>query len=257
MKIIKLNSIILLIALSMKLNYSWAESADLLFLESQNLFHESRTDTAKLELALLKINQAISVDPKNLNYLSLLGSIYLLSGEYDKAIRSYQDAHELDPQNPNLFSLIGDVKAFQNNHDEALALYDKTIRLDVKNWRAYQNRGYLYFLKNNRARAIEDFNQAIRFNSKALYAYNNRGVLQYEMQNYDSALADFKEVEKLDPNSPIPSFYQGQYLEMKGNIVGAAEKYKIAISIAINLALYANYPEAEMALDRVTAMLND
>ena len=257
MNIIKLNSIILLIALSMKVNISWAESADLLFLESQNLFHESRSDATKLELALMKINQAISVDPKDVNYLCLLGSIYLLSGEFDKAIKSYQEAHELDPQNPNLFSLIGDVKAFQNNHDEALALYNKTLQLDVKNWRAYQNRGYLFFLKNKRARAIEDFNQAIKFNSKALSAYNNRGVLQYEMQNYDSALADFGEVEKLDPNSPIPSFYRGQYLEMKGDIAAAAEKYKIAINIAKNIPLYPNYPEVEIALDRVTAMLED
>ena len=257
MKKIKSNSIFLLIALSVTINFAWAESSDLLYLEGQNLFHESRYDAGKLELALEKVNKAISLDPNDVNYFSLLGSIQLLLGEYDNAIENYKKALKIEPENPSLITQIGDVKAFQNNYDAALLLYDKAILLDEKNWRTYQNRGYIFYLQNKHLLALEDFNEAIKLNSKALYAYNNRGKLQYEMENYDSALADFKKAGSLDPNSPIPSFYQGQYLEKKGDIVAAAEKYKLAINISKKLPMYPTYPQAQNAFDRVSALLKE
>lgn len=257
MKKFKLYLLHLIIALSITINYSWAESVEELYLESKNLLHESRFDAKKLDIALEKINQVIKFDIKNIKAYRLRAEMWLLKNDYKKTEDDVNIALKLDPDNANTISQLAAVKYYQGQIDEAFSLFDKAIFLDENNIRAFQNRGFLFYLQKQYKKSLIDFNKALKINPEEVYTLNNRAVLHYELGNHEEALADFKKVEKLDPNSPVPSYYQGLILEKKGDITAAAEKYRAAISIAKNLPLYPTYTEAEIALERVSTMITD
>jgi tetratricopeptide (TPR) repeat protein len=97
-------------------------------------------------------------------------------GDLDGAMADYNQAIRLDPKNVQAYNNRGTVKFKEGDLKGAMAHFNRSIQLNPKNPHAYNNRVRAKEMKGDLDGAIADFNEAIRLNPKYAHAYNNRGT---------------------------------------------------------------------------------
>ena len=90
------------------------------------------------------------------------GVAYGHKGDYDRAIRDYDEAIRLDPEYADAFFNRGNAYDDKGDYDRAIQDYDQAIRLDPDFPLAFFNRGNRYRIEGDYDRAIHDYDQAIR-----------------------------------------------------------------------------------------------
>src|SRR5262249_6050794 len=124
-----------------------------------------------------------------------------------KAIADYNEAIRLDPKNVEAYSSKGLAWSKKKDHDRAMADYNEAIRLDANHAAAYRNRGFTWLSKKEYDKAIADYNEAIRLDPKYAGAYNGRawlwatcpdakfrdGKMAFESASQACQLTDWKE----------------------------------------------------------------
>jgi tetratricopeptide (TPR) repeat protein len=152
--------------------------------------------------AIRDYNEAIRLDPKNAALYNNRGFAYHEKGDYDRAMRDYDDAIQLDASLAAAYVGRGLAYNRKGNYDRAIRELDEAIRLDPKSAVAFNNRGLAYDSKGDYDRAIRDYNEAIRLDPKDAVAYSNRGSAYNEKGDYDRAIRDLDEAIRLNPKYP-------------------------------------------------------
>ena len=91
----------------------------------------------------------------------------------------------------------GKVAFRRGDFDLAIRYFDEAIRLDPKYAKAYNNRGYTYTLKGEFDKAIADLTEAIQLNPNLAQAYCNRGLAYRAKGDTTKAEADFARAKEL------------------------------------------------------------
>src|SRR5258708_4595572 len=113
------------------------------------------------------------------------GRVYASKGDYDRAIREYDQAIRLAPNLPSTLSNRGLAYAKEGNFDNAIRDFDQAIRLDPHLHYAFHNRGVAYYRNGDYERAIRDYDQAIRLNPNFVIAFRGRGEAYNDRGDYD------------------------------------------------------------------------
>ncbi|HOT91152.1 MAG TPA: tetratricopeptide repeat protein [Anaerolineae bacterium] len=185
-------------------------------------------------------------------------AIYLNMGEYEKAIREFNQALALDPTCTQAYYDRGLAYAQRQYYEQAAADFSRVIELDPQHADAYYNRGLIYARQGTFEQALADYNQAIALNPDDPLAYNSRGNVYYHHKDYARALADYDQAILRDPD------YADAYLN-RGLTYAAQEEYQHAIAdynqaIALNPenAIAYNYRgQAYMRLQQYAQALED
>lgn len=121
----------------------------------------------KNNLAIDYFNNALNIDPLNIDALYYLGMFYQETGEYDKAILKYNSLLDKNPE----FYL------------------------------AYFNIGYIHlvYMKDFET-SIDYFSKAIEVNEAYVEAFYNRGFAYEMLKDVDRSRADYKKTLELHPN---------------------------------------------------------
>jgi lipoprotein NlpI len=136
----------------------------------------------------------------------------LRKGDYDRAIKDYDQAIQLDPKFAGAYSNRGSAYANKGDYDRAIKDYDQSIQLDPKLAGAYSNRGNAYMRKGDYDRAVKDYDQAIQLDPKDASAYFNRGLLNLYAGDLPKAHADLTHASELDPKDA----YKALWLDIIG-----------------------------------------
>ena len=83
------------------------------------------------------------------------------------------------------------------NYDEALKYYNQAIAINPKNALAYIDRGNARSKLGDNEGAIKDFNQAIAINPKNAIAYDSRGLARKEIGDKAGAASDYSKYLEL------------------------------------------------------------
>ncbi|WP_293347462.1 MULTISPECIES: serine protease [unclassified Microcoleus] len=180
--------------------------------------------------AIIAYTKSIEIQPHPYPYVNR-GSLYGGKGDYDNALKDYNEAIKLDPKNAIAYSNRGDVYYNKGDYDNALKVYTEAIKLDPKYAIAYSNRGNLYREKGDYDNALKDFNEAIKLDPKYAIAYSNRGNIYSDKGDYDNALKDFNEAIKLDPKLADAYYNRGNVYYGKGDKDNALKDYTEAIKL--------------------------
>ncbi len=121
------------------------------------------------------------------------------SGHYEDAIVVLNKAIELNPRNAEALNGRGITHYYRQQYDKAIDDYTKAIKMDPNLAKIYYNRGIAYTNKNQYDRAIEDFTEAIKLDSTFAFAYLNRGNVYLIQQHHDKAIDDYTKVIELKP----------------------------------------------------------
>jgi tetratricopeptide (TPR) repeat protein len=89
----------------------------------------SKTPKKDLQRAEELVNKAKAVDPNNGDAQNLLGFIYVIRGQYDRAIEEGQRAVELEPNGSDAYALLSLSLLFTGRSNEAIAAMKKAMRL--------------------------------------------------------------------------------------------------------------------------------
>lgn len=164
----------------------------------QAFMMKDQRDTANyLRLLQLVIDQ----DPKEIKAFLELGYFYQQLNN-PLAINYYQNALNVDPNNVEIRYNLGKMYQDMGKTEEAEQEYKTVIEIDPKNIPALNNLGYLY-LDENIARydeAAKLFSQAIEANPNFVYSVCNRGVAYEYLGEYNKARKDYQTALKLERN---------------------------------------------------------
>ena len=105
----------------------------------------------------------------------------------------------------------GQADIYQRTGDwqKAIETYNEALKLSPETAGIWVNRGNAYMMMGDNDKALADYNEAIRLDDAFAVAYANRGILLDNMQYWKRALADYRKVLELDPElAEAPSVWK-------------------------------------------------
>lgn len=190
---------------------------------------------------------------------SMLGNEMQKSSQYTKAKESYQQAISLNPNDLDGLLGLGQIESEMGDNQNALARLHKALELAKQEFGenhahvavCYSNIATVYHNFNDHEKAIEFYNKALnieRFiykndNQELACTYLNLGTVYFSLQDYDQALELYKKslnikLQVLGKNDPsVANCYNNLgslYKELK-NYKIALEYHKMALKIRLQI----------------------
>ena len=136
-------------------------------------FYQQKMDP----IAINYYNNALMVDPNNLEINYNLAKFYQDLGQYEAALQQYEVLLKISPNNKVAYNNIGFIKLAQDEYLDAIAYFDKSIAQDAEFVNAICNRGIAYFYLKDYAKAREDFKTSLKINPHFEPAINRLNAL--------------------------------------------------------------------------------
>ncbi len=126
--------------------------------------------------------------------------VQMAEKRFEAAIQSYQDLLKTDPKNAEYMNMIGIAYLDLSNYDQAKRSFARAARADKKNASAVNNLGMVYYHQKDFRRAIREYQRAVTIDPNQAGAYANLGFAYYNTNKYPEAATEFQKALEIDPN---------------------------------------------------------
>jgi tetratricopeptide (TPR) repeat protein len=157
------------------------------------------------EAQLADLNQAIKINPKNMDAIRVRAAYYFRQQEPEKAMQDLNKWLESDePNADNYIQVAQQLMMTGDKFDdamqkEAIRILDKAIEIAPKNPATLTMRARVNMISENLEEAVKDTSRAIELDKNNLEALLLRGSILSELERYDEALADINKAIRLQP----------------------------------------------------------
>lgn len=231
-----------------------------------------------LDEALTFFNQAICLDPDNINYHYSLAYFYYQKQDYDKAlyeldfINSIEQHHTLSnvlramitAKNGDIFAAKNQLEEFikynepddfayselskiykeLSQNEQAKKMMEQAHELNPSSLEYLAELLQIEFDNKNYDKALELAEKALELNDKYVHAHIYIAKINLELKNFNEVFEAAQEIIELDSNSPEGYYYNALALFEQGDTNFAIESLKKAISLDLNNAsLYVKMSE--------------
>ncbi len=173
-------------------------------------FYRTKSRTKSLQTAEQLIQKAIDLSGQDAFTHRMLGSVYILSREYDKAVAECQKAVDLDPNSAQANFYFGMALRYAGRFDEAIPVLQKAIRLNPVTPINYMNNlAWAYAFSEQYEKAIPLWNRTLERNPDYLFAYLGLTVAYQLSGNEVLAREAAAEVMRIKPNFSIAMVKKG------------------------------------------------
>ncbi|MDD4202124.1 MAG: tetratricopeptide repeat protein [Candidatus Omnitrophica bacterium] len=151
---------------------------------------------ADADSALACLEKAVALSDKDQYSLFVLSTAYALLHQLDKAIEGYLKILEVDPLNTKALKALGDIYIVEGNYEKALNKYSKLHEItgDSNN---FLEISVLYEKTGQTDKAIENLQkQDLSRNVPALVVL---GALYFKNGNFKKAISIYNDILKIDP----------------------------------------------------------
>ncbi len=128
-----------------------------------------------------------------------LGSAFVKTGEYDKAVKSFKNAIRLNPSNAQLHFNMGNTLFQKGDIDQAQQAYASAIYIDPSYGEAYNGMGNVLATKKELDLAATLYKRAIELSPGKPEHYSNLGFLLYDQRLFEDSIARQQDAIKVDP----------------------------------------------------------
>ncbi|KAJ3677593.1 hypothetical protein LUZ60_003317 [Juncus effusus] len=163
--------------------------------QPDNLFYN---DVARL------FNEAAELAPEDADVHIVLGVLYNLSREYDKAISAFKTALNLKPQDYSLWNKLGATQANSIQSADAISAYQQALDLKPNYVRAWANMGISYANQGLYDESIRFYVRALAMNPKADNAWQYLRIsLNCASRNDMFEACDTRNLDALQKEFPL------------------------------------------------------
>jgi tetratricopeptide (TPR) repeat protein len=148
-------------------------------------------ESGQAEEALVPLNRAIELDPKNAQAYNNRGRALAATHDEKGALADYEKAMQLDPKYSSPFTNRGNIKKDNRDYKGAIADYTHAIELKPDWFGNYVNRGEARNRIYDWDGAIADFTKAIEFKPEDQGFYFKRATARRQKHDWEGAIADY------------------------------------------------------------------
>jgi tetratricopeptide (TPR) repeat protein len=203
------------------------------------------------ESRLADLNQAIKINPKNIDAVRVRAAYHLQKDDVDSALEDLNSWLESDEKNSKNYLIVAQQlmatgpKFDENLQSEAIRIIDKAIEIDPKDPVPHTMRARINLFGEKIEEAAADANAAVELDDKNYAALILRATIYSEQEDLDNALADVNAALKVQPN-------RIDGLQMRGIILTQQQKFADAID---DFALLSANDTRNLGYQRQLAML--
>jgi tetratricopeptide (TPR) repeat protein len=186
----------------------------------EDLLTEAETNirNSRYDIALNKVEEALSIEPDNQKAWGLKINIYYLENDYKEAYDIVEKAIQRFPGSGDFYYQRGLINMGRQKYQKAIDDFDRLIDGygDIELFKVYLNRGVAYMNIQEDDQALKDISKSIELNQSNASAYHSRGMLNYQLKDYGAAIEDFKQALQYNENNPETNFNLGMsYFRME------------------------------------------
>jgi len=171
---------------------------------------------------------------------------------WETEFKLWSDALKKSPHKPRAMVNLGSIYMRTGNIEKALEFFNWALKADPESPEAYNNRGLVYYHRKQFDLALNDYSKAIAFNSALSEAYINRAILYGHLEQVELALADYVNALKLGHlSNPMVYFNRGNLYAKQGDLQKAISEYGLAIQN------YFEYPDVYRNRGNAYKLLGD
>ncbi len=162
----------------------------------QNLMKEQ-----KYSEAVVQLEKARELLPKNLQLDQLLAQGYYKAGQVEKAISLLEAVHVEEPDNAAVTLLLTNLLLEDGQFEKGKAMLEQVPESAMTDPTALINVGILFMNKSQLDEALDYFNRAVAVAPDRGESYYYRGIAELQLKKMDQAKADLEKVLELAPDS--------------------------------------------------------
>lgn len=147
--------------------------------------------------AILNLNKAIELDPKNASAYFLRANLKEKFEDLHGAMKDYNLSIESSPKYADAYFARGNVKMRLQDYYGAIEDYTAAIGVNENYVEAYFNRGKAKQLLLAYEDAINDVTKIIQINPKSIDAYYMRGILRIDFGDMKNGCLDLSKAGEL------------------------------------------------------------
>ncbi len=223
---------------------------DLLIKEGITSKNEKQYDNA-----VSAFEKALKITPKSARVRHLIGEIFQLKGEVEKAENLFQEAAKINPQYVKVLQSLGDLYQKSGDQEKAFVALERAAKISPNNVTRQTMLGKLYVAKGKVKEADQAFKAAMKVDPNNSELKTEIGEIYLESGHSDKAAAAFQ--GSLNIKKDVHVYNRlGIALRRNGKVSEAINEYKKALLIDSNdEALYYNIGRAYIeAKDRPKAV---
>ena len=111
----------------------------------------------QIGMAMMDVNQAIQIEPKNVDALLILSDLYYMLGDETNITATLNKALEVDPYDTRAMVKLAELNLLKQNYNLAFGYVDNALKVNTYNPKAYFVRGMAYLAKQDTALAMKNF----------------------------------------------------------------------------------------------------
>ncbi len=173
-------------------------------------YYRTKSAAKSLETAEQLVQKSTDLSGPDSDTHQILGMVYYLRRQYDKAIAECQKAVVLSPNSAEANFRYGQALRYAGRFDEAIPIIEKAIRLNPFTPMVYiNNLAWVYAFSEQYEKAISLWDSAIKRNPDYFFAYLGLTLVYQLTGNEAKAREAASEVMRLKPNLTVSRLAKG------------------------------------------------
>jgi tetratricopeptide (TPR) repeat protein len=160
---------------------------------------EKEVNSKKDESELIVSKETSLVDPSyNIKKLFKKGVNLMADEKLDDAIEIFEQALRIEPSNVEILMKLGYARFHLEDHLDALKVYDKILEIDVTNPEAWNLKGLVHYEQKKYAKALDAVNKAIDSDKTYGMAWYNKACFLSLLNQVPESLQALKHAIEID-----------------------------------------------------------
>ena len=160
---------------------------------------EKKVSSEKEESEKIVSKETSLVDPSyNIKKLFKKGVNLMADEKLDDAIEIFEQALRIEPDNIEILMKLGYARFHLEDHLDALKVYDKVLEIDVTNPEAWNLKGLVHYEQKKYAQALDAVNKAIESDKSYGMAWYNKACFLSLLNQVPESLQALKHAIEID-----------------------------------------------------------
>ena len=161
-----------------------------------------------------EITSLVDVD-YNRKKLFRKGVNLMADEKLEEAVDVFEQALRIDPQNIETLMKLGYTRFHLDDHTESLKVYDKILDIDVTNPEAWNLKGLVHYEQKKYAKALDSVEKAVESDPTYGMAWYNKACFQSLLNQVPESLESLKRSIEIDVKNARKSMRDRDFLNVR------------------------------------------